>query len=199
MQDTSKQMAQTYLAAADRFGPSFSPSESPSDTLISGLHRINPYSPESCATTRPTSLKDPEEDLSVSPDTVSSPTTVFSDLFADFRRSSPQTSFNRLKLFTVQCHKQRGNDAFAAEALDEALREWDVAIQLLRQMDDPDVESSCQLAACLSNASEACFNRRNFSDALRYATEALAVDPKQAKSEAIVRDTLSLWGYGLTE
>lgn len=83
---------------------------------------------------------------------------------------------------TAQNHKQRGNECFSAGAFDEALKEWDAAVQILRQNTILDAEGSSLLVASLSNASLVCLHLNEPSKALRLAQEALWHDPAHEKS-----------------
>ena len=122
------------------------------------------------------------------------------DLYASSRLVgiSQQTAFQRVMSSSALIHKQAADDARARGAIEEALKEWDAAVQLLRQVPDLDADSYCLLAACLSDASQACFNRGDFPEAVHLATEALAVDPKNELCQRLVRETLSQWGLEVT-
>jgi len=79
-----------------------------------------------------------------------------------------------------------GTTPFDAEALDEALSEWDAAVQLLRNVSDLDVHSRRLLVTCMSNSIQVCLRRNDFNRALRLATEILAVDPIDATALTVI-------------
>jgi len=85
-------------------------------------------------------------------------------------------------LTAAQEHKKVGNDAFAAGDIDKALTAWGTAAEILRQETALDPACTSLLVACLSNASQAYLGRCDYTNAYRFANEAILVEASHEKS-----------------